>query len=310
MPLINNPLESPLLIPVALRLAAILGGGLVVVVLFNIRDPRRTFRSGTWLRYRSWLVMAPTFLTSVFFGGLVAVAFIWLLMYLALAEYGRMLNLPHFYRRLLVVNSILSVATAVLAPQFVQLLPVAYFLIIVLASIMHNQIEGILDNACHTLFASVWLCFSLAHFLLFRTLQNGTALLVMIAFSVVLSDVFAYCLGNVLAGLGVGTDLTIANLISPNKTYAGMIGNVAGALVGALIFASLNSHLPISLIILLGICIGITSLMGDLAESMVKRFADVKDSGASIPGHGGILDRIDSLLIVIVVCFYMVRILS
>jgi phosphatidate cytidylyltransferase len=85
------------------------------------------------------------------------------------------------------------------------------------------------------------------------------------------------------------------NHISPNKTWSGVIGGlVAAMVVGALLLwaAGQNPLLGIAL----GALIAITAQSGDLAESLLKRAANEKDSGKLIPGHGGILDRVDSLL--------------
>jgi phosphatidate cytidylyltransferase len=137
--------------------------------------------------------------------------------------------------------------------------------------------------------------------------ENGAGMLILIGFSVALSDICAFCFGKIFFLLKIGTNHTIASRISPNKTYAGTLGNIAGAIIGVLVFSSLNSHVPIELLVYMGICIGISSVLGDLSESMIKRFSEVKDSSDSIPGHGGFLDRLDSLFIVIIVCYYFIR---
>lgn len=89
----------------------------------------------------------------------------------------------------------------------------------------------------------------------------------------------------------------LAPVISPKKTWegavAGLVGSVAGALLAPLWFAR---GLPVRHALALGLLLGSVGIAGDLAESLLKRAAAVKDSGALLPGHGGILDRIDSLL--------------
>lgn len=83
--------------------------------------------------------------------------------------------------------------------------------------------------------------------------------------------------------------------ISPSKTYAGLVGGLAGATaVSALVLAGLGRS-PVEAM-LLGPIVGLAAQAGDLAESMLKRAAGAKDSGTLIPGHGGVLDRIDSFL--------------
>ncbi len=106
------------------------------------------------------------------------------------------------------------------------------------------------------------------------------------------TDIFAY-----FAGRGIGGP-KLAPRVSPNKTWAGLIGGMAGAAaVGALAAWLLDIEAPF---LFLGAPMGLIAQFGDLYESWVKRRCDVKDSSSLIPGHGGVLDRLDGLLPVIV----------
>ncbi len=85
--------------------------------------------------------------------------------------------------------------------------------------------------------------------------------------------------------------------VSPKKTIAGAVGSVAGGILSALIFGSfLIKGVGIPTLFIVGAILGAVTILGDLVESMFKRDAGIKDSGNIIPGHGGVLDRIDSLL--------------
>ena len=109
------------------------------------------------------------------------------------------------------------------------------------------------------------------------------------------TDIFAY-----FAGRGIGGP-KLAPRVSPNKTWAGLIGGMAGAaLLGALVAWWLGLD-PI--FYLLGAPLGLLAQLGDLYESWVKRRAGVKDSGSLLPGHGGVLDRVDGLLPVALATF-------
>jgi phosphatidate cytidylyltransferase len=88
-----------------------------------------------------------------------------------------------------------------------------------------------------------------------------------------------------------------APVLSPKKTNEGSIGGLAGGLVGALLVRQLLLRdLPPGTVVLVSLATGAAGQLGDLAESLLKRAAGVKDSSSLIPGHGGILDRIDSLM--------------
>ena len=92
--------------------------------------------------------------------------------------------------------------------------------------------------------------------------------------------------------------------ISPNKTLEGSIGGIAGGtIITAGVATAVGLHQPLPLVALIGLSGSIVAEMGDLVESAIKRAARVKDSGTLIPGHGGIMDRIDSLLFVAGVVF-------
>ncbi len=89
----------------------------------------------------------------------------------------------------------------------------------------------------------------------------------------------------------------MAPVISPNKSWEGAGAGVAASVLGALIAHFwFYQRLPLFHALLLGGALGMTAVLGDLAESMVKRSAGIKDSSHLLPGHGGVLDRMDSLL--------------
>ena len=129
-----------------------------------------------------------------------------------------------------------------------------------------------------------------------------------ILLATVASDTAAFFIGR-----AVGRH-KLAPQISPNKTWEGAIAGVIGAIVFSLLFTptelfSLTNPLHIQGIsygeaILLGALVSIFGQFGDLAESLLKRNAKVKDSGNLLPGHGGVLDRLDSIIFAGVVVYY------
>lgn len=119
------------------------------------------------------------------------------------------------------------------------------------------------------------------------------------------SDSVAYYIGR-----GIGKRRLYVE-ISPNKTVAGAAGSVIGGIAGAVLMKStILTFLPFSYAISFGIVIGMVSVIGDLVESMFKRDAGVKDSGAIIPGHGGVLDKIDGALFTGPVLYWMLIIMG
>ncbi|MGS2761934.1 phosphatidate cytidylyltransferase [Sinomicrobium sp. M5D2P9] len=105
-----------------------------------------------------------------------------------------------------------------------------------------------------------------------------------------INDTFAY-----LVGRSIGRTKLFPS-ISPNKTIEGFIGGMVFSLIAAYIFALYNRDLTILQWLILSLVVVITGTLGDLIESKFKRLAGVKDSGAILPGHGGLLDRLDSII--------------
>ena len=119
------------------------------------------------------------------------------------------------------------------------------------------------------------------------------------------TDTAAYFVGRAIGSR------KLAPNVSPNKTWEGAIGGFLGAVVcGILLNAALDLGAHTAIIALGSAILGITGQLGDLYESKLKRLAGVKDSGRLFPGHGGVLDRMDSLMWNVVVLYHMVALTS
>jgi phosphatidate cytidylyltransferase len=144
-----------------------------------------------------------------------------------------------------------------------------------------------------------YISFLLSHFVLLGKLEAGRLLVLFVLVSTYFGDTTAFYVGR-----GWGRR-KLAPQISPGKTVEGAWGAVAGSAAGALIAKALFlGQLPWFHALPLGAAIGLLGQLGDLWESLLKRSAQVKDSGALIPGHGGLLDRIDSVLFAAPVVYY------
>jgi phosphatidate cytidylyltransferase len=131
----------------------------------------------------------------------------------------------------------------------------------------------------------------------------GVTLFAALAVACAGSDVGAFMVGRRFGRT------PLAPRLSPGKTREGVIGNVIGAAVGLAPFAGLLTPAlgPVSMVLIVGL-VALGSVWGDLFESAVKREAGVKDAARWLPGFGGILDRIDSLLLVVPIVYWTLRI--
>lgn len=117
----------------------------------------------------------------------------------------------------------------------------------------------------------------------------------LIWFVVLLAIVFMGDIGAYTAGLLVGRHKLMPS-ISPKKTIEGSLGGLAFSIATAAASQSLLPHVALPSLLLLGLGVAVVAQFGDLFESLLKRVAEVKDSGQLMPGHGGILDRVDGVL--------------
>jgi len=125
----------------------------------------------------------------------------------------------------------------------------------------------------------------------------GMGMVILIFFCVLLTDTGCYYFGTKFG------KHKLAPIISPNKTIEGSVGGTVCAVFAAVLIGYLN-NIPWYHCIIAGVLIALFSQIGDLCESMIKRDAGVKDSGNTLPGHGGFLDRTDSYVLTLPVLYY------
>lgn len=140
-----------------------------------------------------------------------------------------------------------------------------------------------------------------SHAVLLRGLEGGRDWVLLAVFATFATDTAAYFVGRALGSRH------LAPTISPGKTVEGAIGGLAGGLAAVIALNFLpDLRQPVGWMVLLGLLLPLAAVAGDLAESLFKRAVDIKDAGFLVLGHGGFLDRMDSLLFVVVVVYYFV----
>lgn len=151
-----------------------------------------------------------------------------------------------------------------------------------------------------TVFGALYAGFTLAHLVLLRALDSGALIVLIALFGVWAMDVFAY-----LVGSSIGRH-RMAPRISPNKSWEGFLaGTVATIAVWGVGAWLAGLPQPLWWFLVIGLVASFAALIGDLAESTLKREVGAKDSGVLLPGHGGFLDRFDSMIAVAIVVYYL-----
>ncbi len=155
-------------------------------------------------------------------------------------------------------------------------------------------------NIALTLFAAMYIGHSLSFIIGIRSMTGGKIFVIFALFATWMNDIFAY-----LVGTNFGKRHVFPN-ISPNKTLEGSIGGLLGGLFCGILFYFL---IPSRLVFMIafGLIAALCGQIGDLFESIIKRNFVVKDSGTIIPGHGGILDCMDSILLSIPVLYFFLK---
>ena len=170
--------------------------------------------------------------------------------------------------------------------------------------LLKNRVENSLLILAVYSMSVIYLPFTFSHLFLLYSLDNGLFYVWIVTWATAMADTGGYFMGKAFGRHKVGF------AVSPNKTYEGYIlgGVMQNALVlGFYYVAQKYFNVPqygYGEIALFGVIIYLASILGDLSESLLKRDAGIKDSGGLIPGHGGVLDLLDAMLITIPAAYY------
>ena len=259
------------------------------------------------------IIAIPVVLAFVWFSGWLGFAAAALAVILSVYELHNMM-VHEGYHPLIWMSfalSILFLLAAMFPQQRLILLEVglsAALLITLPLLFFRKKLDGAMVDWSLTLAIPVYLGWPLSVFLILRGFQGGITPGFWWVLTVFLG-VWGFDSGAFFAGHFFGKH-KLAPTISPAKTWEGVAGGLVFSIAAALLFTTWPLGVPWYLAILLGILIGIAATLGDLAESLIKRQTHVKDSGLFMPGHGGILDRIDSLLFAVIVVFIFAQLVG
>ncbi len=280
-------------------------------------------KSSSWslgLRIASGVLFVPLLILLARAGGIAFFGFVALQTAMGLLEFYRMMRAkghrPEALLGHLAAFAVLALSYRPHTPHAALLATLALMLSLALA-LRHAERRGIVENLAVTAFGVLYVGWLSAHFVLLRELPWRAGLdyadgakLVLYAFLVTWScDTGAYAIGRWLGRTRPWT------AISPRKTLEGSIGGFAFALLGAWIGSRWFMHsaagqpwLRLPDVLAIGALVGVFGQVGDLAESLLKRDSESGDSSDLIPGHGGILDRFDSLYFGAPIVYYYLKV--
>lgn len=224
---------------------------------------------------------------------------VWVTTMLATAEFTAMFGLRWWSP--ISIWAYLLMSTVLWWPHWNEQIILASIIAIALLIPVLTKNRVTLPQSASLLVAALYIGYGGESLALLRHLPRGWAWLLLLLICIWMADSVAYFVGRSLQGPKLWPT------ISPSKTISGAIGGLVGSVAGAVIFGSiaLPGHRWSSWI-MLGLVISVTGQLGDLVESAYKRSAGVKDSGTLLPGHGGMLDRIDSLLFAAPFALYVI----
>lgn len=279
--------------------ALLLTASLVVFILKR-RSPQRDYAELA-ARVNSWWVMAGVFAAAMALSPTLSLLFLGLVSFLALKEYLSLIPTRRADRRVLfwaylaIPLQFWWVATGWYG-MFIIFIPVYLFLLLPLRMVVIGETAGFLHAAGSLHWGLMLTVFNLSHMAYLLVLPQatnpaggGAGLVLFLMFLTQFNDVMQYVWGKTL-----GRHKIIPR-VSPKKTWEGFLGGVATTTVLAWLLAPLLTPLTGWQAPVAGLIIGLAGFVGDVNISALKRDLGVKDSGSLIPGHGGILDRVDSL---------------
>lgn len=262
-------------------------------------------------RTKSWWVMATVFIAATLLNTRISYIAIAFLSFVAFRELYSLLDLRQSDRRaifwaLLAIPVQYYLAYIGWYGAFIILIPVAMFLIIPMRLVLKGDTEGIIKSMAVLQWTLMLTVFSISHLAYLISLPEiegfaagGRGLLLFLVFLTEINDVLQFTWGKLFG------KIKVIPKVSPNKTLEGLIGGIVCTTIAGYYLAFLTPLTGVQAA-LISFVIAISGFIGDVVMSAVKRDIGVKDMGSTIPGHGGILDRIDSLAYTAPVFFHLI----
>ena len=248
-------------------------------------------------------------------GGMIFSATVLVLTLVALLELNKMLKLKHieiFTGVTGIITIGMFLGTVFQLDNIVEILLVTAFVAVFLQALFYHNDPAWFKNMTATIFAIMYISVLFPHFILMREISQelvfvgeyqltlGESFIWLVLLGTWASDTFAYFFGSAFG------KRRLCPSVSPKKSVEGAVAGFIGCIAVIVLLGTSLVQLNLWSTIFLGLLVAIIAPLGDLAESLLKRYVEIKDSGKILPGHGGVLDRFDSLLFVMPLAYYYV----
>ena len=298
-------LEKSLAVIFALLLIATVVNGLLVW-----RRPGKDWRELT-LRIRTWWVIIVLFSLAILSPHWLALTFFALVSFMALKEFLTLApsrqtdRMPLLWMFIAIPINYWLIGINWYG-MFVVFIPVYAFLFLPVRMVIAGDTQGFLRFVSQHHWSLMTTVFAFSHVAFLLVLPDdgkhtGALLVLFLVGLTEFNDIAQY-----LWGKSIGR-IKVMPKVSPNKTLAGLVGGVVTTTLMAAVLGPVMTPLNLPLSLLAGFIIGLSGFCGDVVMSAIKRDIGVKDSGTLLPGHGGILDRLDSLIFTAPVFFHFIR---
>lgn len=282
------------------------------IVLFVLERWSRMDVSSMWLTYRGWLYIFPLVLICFLGGRVMTILGVALVGAASLREYVRATRLNVDRRLTYGIYAALAAVVGVTLltdPQggndfwyrIFMVLPVYVIVGLAALQIAGEDREQRFTRLCLSILGFVLFAWMFGHLGFLANAQHFYGYVFFLIFSIEICDVAAFAFGKAFGRH------KLCPHISPNKTWEGAIGAFLVAMTLPWVLGFALPHFDTTTRLLAGLIVGIGGPLGDLTVSMLKREAGIKDLGTAIPGHGGVLDRVDSLVLATPLFFHMVQ---
>lgn len=261
------------------------------------------------LRTFSSVFIVAAVIGGITVGGTVWNTIVFLIAMMSLWEFYKLLATKHDISPWLIMASgaFILIGAALNMTLTAILCTISSILFVTLfLEVVRRQVSGesfALQNMGATIAGIAYVVLPWSFMMIIRTRELGALFLITLFFCTWSCDVAAYFVGS-----NLGKNL-LCSKVSPKKTWEGFFGGAAASFLCGGVLALFFSFPPLPLL-LMGLLCGVAGQLGDLGESVLKREAGVKDTGSIIPGHGGLLDRFDSILVNATLAFAIFEIIG